>query len=262
MDYPPILLTGPTTGGKTSLALELADRIGGELVSADMFHLISGFPLSTGLSDLLNAPHPRIHLYESIHPTEPLMEPIEYGCLATRTCAQIGARGSAPILEGCSLEYAQFLSRYSCGRGLEDLRVFSLTASPAFDLGSRLGKRIDTLIAQGLLEEVQKGIEAGYQDTPIMKTTIIREMSHYMHGRQSLAHAKRTIITQLCSYAERDRKGFLRMKGATQLEIDPARSRESTSTILKYAAQRERTPAVSADSPRGEIRSPIFSASQ
>lgn len=42
-----LYLVGPTASGKSAVALELAQRIGGELVNADAFQLYAGLPVCT-----------------------------------------------------------------------------------------------------------------------------------------------------------------------------------------------------------------------
>jgi tRNA dimethylallyltransferase len=46
-----IAIFGPTTSGKTDIAEEVADRIGGELVSADAMQVYRGLPVLTNQSD-------------------------------------------------------------------------------------------------------------------------------------------------------------------------------------------------------------------
>ena len=43
----PILLTGPTASGKSAVAVELAERIGGEIISVDSMQVYRGLDLGT-----------------------------------------------------------------------------------------------------------------------------------------------------------------------------------------------------------------------
>lgn len=47
-DYDLLVITGPTASGKTSLAVALTDRIGGEVISADSRQVYRGMNLGTG----------------------------------------------------------------------------------------------------------------------------------------------------------------------------------------------------------------------
>jgi len=46
--YDLLLVTGPTASGKTSLASNIAQRIGGEIISADSRQVYRGMNLGTG----------------------------------------------------------------------------------------------------------------------------------------------------------------------------------------------------------------------
>src|SRR6187399_521349 len=43
----PILLAGPTASGKSAVALELAERLGGEIISVDSMQVYRGLDLGT-----------------------------------------------------------------------------------------------------------------------------------------------------------------------------------------------------------------------
>src|SRR5258708_8740533 len=63
-------IVGPTASGKTSLAMALADRLGGEIVGADSVQIYRGFDVGSGkpgADELARAPH---HLVSAIDPLE------------------------------------------------------------------------------------------------------------------------------------------------------------------------------------------------
>src|ERR1035438_10495581 len=47
-DYPLIAIVGPTAAGKSALALELAERLDGEVVNYDSVQLYRGFDIGSG----------------------------------------------------------------------------------------------------------------------------------------------------------------------------------------------------------------------
>jgi tRNA dimethylallyltransferase len=47
-DYDLIIITGPTASGKTSLAVAVANRVGGEIISADSRQVYRGMNIGTG----------------------------------------------------------------------------------------------------------------------------------------------------------------------------------------------------------------------
>jgi len=46
--YDLLVITGPTASGKTALAASVADRLGGEVISADSRQVYRGMDLGTG----------------------------------------------------------------------------------------------------------------------------------------------------------------------------------------------------------------------
>jgi tRNA dimethylallyltransferase len=94
-----LAVVGPTATGKSELAAALAERLGGEIVSADAFAVYRGFDAGTakpGPDLLARAPH---HLVDAREPTEPWSAG-EFASEARRLCDEILARGRLPILAG------------------------------------------------------------------------------------------------------------------------------------------------------------------
>lgn len=94
-----LAILGATATGKSELAVALAERLGGEIVSADAFAVYRGFDVGTakpGADLLARAPH---HLVDAREPVEPWSAG-EFAAEARRLCEEILARGRLPILAG------------------------------------------------------------------------------------------------------------------------------------------------------------------
>jgi tRNA dimethylallyltransferase len=94
-----LAIVGPTATGKSELAVALAERLGGEIVSADAFAVYRGFDAGTakpGPDLRARAPH---HLVDAREPTEPWSAG-EFAAEARRLCTEILSRGRLPILAG------------------------------------------------------------------------------------------------------------------------------------------------------------------
>lgn len=94
-----LAILGPTATGKSELAVALAERLGGEVVSADAFAVYRGFDVGTakpGADLLARAPH---HLVNAREPVE-AWSAGEFAAEARRLCEDILARGRLPILAG------------------------------------------------------------------------------------------------------------------------------------------------------------------
>lgn len=105
----PFFIVGPTAGGKSALALALAEKIGGEIVNADAFQLYQGMDLLTAkpaAADFACAPH---HLYGVLPLTE-TCDAQRYREMALPVIAGILARGKVPLVVGGSGLYIKVLS--------------------------------------------------------------------------------------------------------------------------------------------------------
>jgi tRNA dimethylallyltransferase len=94
-----LAIVGPTATGKTDLSLDLAERLGGEIVSADSVQVYRGFDIGSGkpsLADRARAPH---HFIDTCDPTEPI-DAATYAREASRVIAEIRNRDRVPILCG------------------------------------------------------------------------------------------------------------------------------------------------------------------
>jgi tRNA dimethylallyltransferase len=96
-----IALFGPTASGKTAAAIELAARLGGEIVNCDAMQLYAGLPVLTNQPDavqLATAPHHLIGIWPLPHAGSVA----EYGVRARATIESILDRGNDAIICGGS----------------------------------------------------------------------------------------------------------------------------------------------------------------
>lgn len=102
------VIVGPTAGGKSDLALELTERLGGELISADAFQIYRGMDVGTakpGAEDLARAPH---HLIDLVEPTEAFTVH-DWLRQAEPLARAIAGRGKTPIVVGGTNLYVRAL---------------------------------------------------------------------------------------------------------------------------------------------------------
>ena len=96
---PILVIAGPTATGKTSAAIELARRFGGELVGADSVQVYRGFDIGSAkptASELGGVPH---HLIDVLDPNQEV-DAVAYADLADVTIRAIGDRERLPIVVG------------------------------------------------------------------------------------------------------------------------------------------------------------------
>lgn len=96
---PWVLLAGPTASGKTALAIELALRIGGEIISADSMQIYRGCAIGTAqpaAEELHGVP---CHLTGCLDPWQPWS--VAEWLRAAKICAaEIISRGRIPVVVG------------------------------------------------------------------------------------------------------------------------------------------------------------------
>jgi tRNA dimethylallyltransferase len=94
-----VVLVGPTASGKTALAVELAERLCGEVVSADSVQIYRDFDVGSGkpsAEELARVPH---HLVGALDPLEPV-DASRFASMASACIDAIRARGKRPIVCG------------------------------------------------------------------------------------------------------------------------------------------------------------------
>jgi len=94
-------IVGPTAVGKSSIAIQIAEQLGAEIVNADSRQVYRGMNLGTAkprADELRRAPH---HLIDIRDPDEPL-DAAEFAALARAAIAEIAARGRPVLVVGGS----------------------------------------------------------------------------------------------------------------------------------------------------------------
>jgi tRNA dimethylallyltransferase len=104
----PIAVIGPTGTGKSQLALDLAEALGGEIVNADAMQLYRGMDIGTAklpVEARRGIPH---HQLDVLDVTETATV-ARYQQAAAADVEAIAARGAAPVIVGGSMLYIQSL---------------------------------------------------------------------------------------------------------------------------------------------------------
>ena len=141
MDFPKAFaVLGPTAGGKTGLALRLAQHFPLEIISLDSALVYRGMDIGTAkptAEELASVPH---HLIDIISPLQSYSA-AEFAADCLRLCGEISARGRMPLIVGGTMMYFHALVN-----GLNDL--------PQADAGVR---------AQLQAQKAEQGLEGLYR---------------------------------------------------------------------------------------------------
>jgi tRNA dimethylallyltransferase len=98
---PLLLIVGPTASGKSRLGLEVAESIGGEIVSADAFAIYRGLDIGTDKPSVDHRRRVRHHLIDIAEPTE-VYSAGAFADAAQNAIDDIRKRGAVPVVVGGS----------------------------------------------------------------------------------------------------------------------------------------------------------------
>jgi len=143
----PVFLAGPTAVGKSEIALALAEKIGGEIISVDSMQVYRGLDIGTAKpspAERQRVPH---HLIDVCDLTESF-DAAQFVRLAQQAVAEIQARGRTPIFcGGTGLYFNAWLS--------------GLGEAPSADPGLRA--ELEKLPYEALLAELRERDAATYE---------------------------------------------------------------------------------------------------
>ena len=278
-----VILTGPTAVGKSKLSIELAKRIGGEIISADSMQVYKYMNIGTdkiSKEKMGGVPH---HLIDFLEPTEDF-NVFMFQKLVKEKIAEIAARGNVPVLvggtgfyiqavlydidftetdednkvrtlleeraakEGAHVlfeqlkqvdpESAEIIHENNVKRVIRALEYYEKTGKPISEhnreqhekvspydfryfvltddrktLYSRIDKRVDQMIEEGLLQEVKDLEKLNIPKTATsMQSLGYREIIGYLNGEYDLDRAVYLIKLNTRHFAKRQLTWFRREK--------------------------------------------------
>ncbi len=278
---PLLVVAGPTASGKTRLAVELARRLQGEVISADSMQVYADLAIGTArptAEEMGGIPHHLIgflplqesysvaryvqdahrateavwtagrlpilaggtglyiqSLLDNLTFTEEGADPAQRAALKARAETE----GGAPLLEELRLvdpETADRLHENDIGRIVRALEAYRTTGIPLSEqarrsrknptpyeavvflldsrnrqvLYQRIDRRVDQMLAQGLLEEART-VLAGPQAGTAMQAIGYKELAPYFAGDCSLGEAVDRLKQGTRRYAKRQLSWFRRM---------------------------------------------------
>lgn len=293
-----IAVVGPTAVGKTSLAIDLALRLGSEIISGDALQVYRGLDIGTAKPDTTERrgiPH---HLIDILDPQEEFSV-ADFQARAAALIAVLNARGAIPILaggtglyvrsllEGYSFNaipgddairrrYATLAEQHGSGylhsllqaadpetaarlhpndtrrivRALESRELGDQPVSrerhdaPVYDslvigltmdrakLYDRINRRVDAMIAAGLVNEVAGLLAAG---VPLSARSLqaigYKEIAAHLAGETDLATAVASVKQATRNFAKRQYTWFRRMPYIHWVDVDNFKEYD---TMLAY----------------------------
>ena len=178
-----LAILGPTASGKSGLALDLAERYGGEIVSCDSTAVYRGFDIGTDKVEPARRrgiPH---HLVDVAEPTEEYTA-ARYAREAAAAIRDIQGRGRWPVLVGGTGFYYRALTR-------------GLFPGPGRDAAVR--RRLERIADRRGVERLHRLVarvdpDSGRRIQPRDRRRLVRALEvYYLTGRPLTAHFAETV---------------------------------------------------------------------
>ena len=277
-----IVICGPTASGKTSLSIELAKKIDGEIISSDSMQIYKDMSIGTAkptVEEMQGIPH---YLLDFVLPSE-RYSVADFKKEATKKIEDILSRNKTPIIVGgtglyvdsltknisypeieIDLKYREELENLIEKNGLESLyrqavqvdeqamknisandkkrimrvlEIYHQTGKTKTQLEAesrlipppyqyivfaidmdreklyeRINKRVDIMIEQGLIEEVQKLIEKYKEFPTAMQGLGYKEVVEYLDGKTTKDEMIEKLKMETRRYAKRQLTWFRKDK--------------------------------------------------
>lgn len=225
-----VAVTGPTATGKTALAVALARRFGGEIVSVDSRQVYRRMDIGTG-KDLDEYGEVKYHLIDIADPATEVYDLALFCRDASRAITDIARRGRTVILcGGTALYLAALLNRYELPGGKLTPREagkprerqnpdgeasFKLPFEaeylilgvlyPRATVRERIAVRLDDRLAAGMIDEVRDLTEK--YNVPPEKLELFgleyREVGRYLKGECTREEMRDTLLDRIRQFAKR-----------------------------------------------------------
>lgn len=229
-----IVILGPTASGKTGVSIKLAQKIDGEIISADSRAIYQGMELGTAaptLAEQAGVPHYGIGI---VKPDERFTV-ADWKALAEQKIEEIHQRGKVPMVVGGTGLYIDALV-YDYGFTAEKKQsqadrdqictkylLIGIRWSSE-ELRQRIIDRANNLFNDELFEETKKLVAQYNWNTQAMKSNIYQFAWDYLQGKYSLEKAKELFVYDDWYLAKRQLTWFKRNKNINWMslaEVEP-----------------------------------------
>ena len=221
-----IVVLGPTASGKTRYAVSLAERLGGEILSADSRQVYRGMDIGTG-KDLAEYGSIPYHLIDIAEPgTQYNVWQFQQDFL--RAYADIRAHGAVPVLCGGTGMYINAVTRgydfsektpLSAARealpreGFPQKPFFIGTLVDRDTRNARIDARLDARLQEGMVEEIRGLLERGVPAEVLISYGLeYKFVTLYLQGILSFEEMRIQLATAIHQFAKRQMTWFRGME--------------------------------------------------
>jgi len=282
-----VIISGPTAVGKTDISIKLAQKIGGEIISADSVQVYRGLDIGSAKITSKEMQGIKHYLVDCLNP-EDNFDVSVFKDMAKAAAAEIISKGKIPILVGGTAfyiqallydidfdgeehdksyreeldkydneylykmllsvdpDYAQTVHMNNKKRVIRALEYFHFTGDKfskyneeqsqkeaAYDflyfvlndkrerLYEKIDKRVDVMIENGLVKEVDDLLKAGYSKNLVSMQGIgYKEIISYLNNEYSLLEAIEEIKKNTRHFAKRQLTWFKHEDGVIFIDKD------------------------------------------
>lgn len=201
-------LLGPTTSGKTSLALLLAAQRRVEVLNSDKFHCYNGFSEGTGSEDVERDSFSAVHLYRFLAPSQPMLTEGDYLRLALPILRRAHADGSTIVIDGSSFSFNSALFR-ALASGPERYIPIAISWSDTGDCRQAIANRVDNLDWEVVLNETRAARSShGPGCYVLSKGVVHRHTIRHLDGLISLDVLKREVQEGILEIVHRQEERY------------------------------------------------------
>lgn len=215
-----VVIVGPTGSGKTGVAIEIAQKIGGEIISADSRAIYEGMDIGTAKPSKKEkklVPHFGIDL---VQPGERFTV-ADFKAYAEQKIKEIRTRGHLPmVVGGTGLYIDALIYNYSftekAKKSYSDRGKIGVNYNVVGikweddELRNRLKQRLNKIFVQELFEETKRLVGKFSWENQAMKSNIYQFAWKYLQGEISLDKAKELAFFEDWHLAKRQMTWFKR----------------------------------------------------
>lgn len=247
-----LVVVGPTASGKSALAMELAERLNGELICADSRTVYKGMNIGTAKPSQADQKRVLHHLLDVVEPDQDFTV-ADFKKLAKAAIENIQSRGKLPIMVGGSglyIDAVLFNFEFSSDAATRDeqnprhlskneprvrqeLRPHTLIIGldvARDELKNRISTRIGQMVADGFVDEA-KQLQADYPGSKALLTPGYKAFLEHITGHISLEEAKALFIKNDYQLSKRQMTWFRRNKSIHWLS-NPSTYVKDTAALL------------------------------
>ena len=255
-----VIITGPTTVGKTEVAVQVARKMDGEIINSDRLYTYSFLRIGSGLSDIdMSRDVPR-HLFGILKPDE-ILGVKKYVQKVEHLVPEVLERNRLPIVEGCSSIYNPPLIGIdeNSERSFRYNPVIALRWPREADLEARIRRRVESMFEAGLLEEASDLYNRGLKDNyAIDISAVYNPLMKYFDKTLTLEESKEDIVGRIRNFALMQLRRFERIPDVNWIEYDSSRLDAIVKKIVELIEEANSEPDVSyLAQPRFDLKAPI-----